>query len=73
MFCSQPDLFLVCGNFISYVKKQKKCLFLLNPIITNFLLLQTLNLPPRVSTVMGVNPKGKSTKKQFMVLLLIAT
>ena len=62
IFCLQPDLFLVCGNFISYVKKQNKCLFLLYPIITNFLLLQTLNHPPRVSTVTGVNLKGKSIK-----------
>ena len=71
IFCLQPDLFLVCGNFISYVKKQNKCLFLLYPIKTNFLLFQTLNLPPRVFTVMGVNLKGKSTKykEEFMVLL----
>ena len=50
--CLRPDLFPVCEATLETL------FYLSYPVITDFSLFQTFNLPARVSIAMGVNPQG---------------
>ena len=58
--CLRPDLFPICEELetLFHMLRNKTISYLSHPIITDFSLFQTFNLPARVSVVMGVNPQG---------------
>ena len=59
--CLRPDLFPVCEATLKtlfHMLRNKTISYLSHPVITDFSLFQTFNLPARVSIAMGVNPQG---------------
>ena len=59
--CLRPDLFPVCEATLEtsfHMLRNKTISYLSHPVITDFSLFQTFNLPARVSIAMGVNPQG---------------
>ena len=59
--CLRPDLFPVCEATLEtlfHMLRNETISYLSHPVITDFSLFQTFNLPERVSIAMGVNPQG---------------
>ena len=59
--CLRPDLFPVCEATLEtlfHMLRNETISYLSHPVITDFSLFQTFNLPARVSVAMGVNPQG---------------
>ena len=59
--CLRPDLFPVCEATLEtlfHMLRNKTIFYLSHPVIIDFSLFQTFNLPARVSVAMGVNPQG---------------
>ena len=59
--CLRPDLFPVCEATLEtsfHMLRNKTISYLSHPVITDFSLFQTFNLPARVSVAMGVNLQG---------------
>ena len=74
--CLRPDLFPVCEATLEtsfHMLKNKTISYLSHPVITDFSLFQTFNLPARGAHSNGSQPSGVGYKVKFMVLLLIAT
>ena len=61
MSCLRLDLFPVCEAALEtlfHMLRNETISYLSNPVIIDFSLFQTFNLPARVSVAMGVNPQG---------------
>ena len=59
--CLRPDLFPVCEATLEtlfHMLRNETISYLSHPVISDFSLFQTFNLPARVSIAVGVNPQG---------------